>query len=965
MATAGRTVIFSGLTVSTSLLSLLLFPLNIMRSIGLGAISAVLMAMLASLTLLPIVLALLGPRVNALSLRRFIRSRRTRGVSTNAGEQQGMWYRLSEMIMRRPIPVVLILVTFLSSLVIPFSHIKLATTDVNILPADSQARVVSQRLSRDFAHQGNAQLTIAITTPGNALSPENLARLDNYVKSLQTIPGVVQVQSVVTVSPALTLPAYQQIYAHPELNPQVTQVATYLANDDFTKITVAIQPADHTSEATTLVKQIRALQAPAGLTAQVTGITPIEIDLVSSINALLPEALLVIFASIFVLLFLMTGSLIMPLKAIILNMLSLSATFGGLVWIFQDGHLQDILHFQSVGSIDATLPVIIFAIAFGLSMDYEVFVLSRIKECFDETGNNRLAVSSGIQRTGQLVTSAALLMAVAEGGFGLAKILSIQEIGIGIAIAVIMDATLIRMLLLPATMRLLGTFNWWAPAPLRWLWQYIGLKETASTPALAFHGQAGRDEPQTLWEAAASSTLPPMFRAQAGRDEPLPPREAAASLTLAPVLHGHTGKDEPLYGIGNEILTGQHDSTKHEASLVESSLLLPVDEKKVAPERSNHVISTQTASGEEIMDPEILLWHYPEKNVINGSRLSVESNQFCVLKARGTILKVYETGQHRVQMSEDPLGSVQLTFNGEPIPLEYEVLYINRAQLAGKASGVTLSHDMAEVDYSVDYSIHIATREDAVQLVQHMSYRSHPLGQAQGLQIEDINAYVGPMIEQTVKQLSLRPVEEQMGVVGIVQISGTRHRVSARHDRFGGAAPIPMTYDQGLQMQEISQLVYEGLQQFLSTYGITVNKVKVRVVPRGKDMKAPLSLKDSGLSKIDALHHYTAMTNNSTGQRTNYQKDHLEHKMYQIRQNRLDRYTDEIAALQAELESIRADFGLRMDTHSARLQELLHVINSDLRESTLDMDSGGTSPQPTVLPKSHQRYGTTGQVRAR
>src|SRR5436305_847304 len=172
----------------------------------------------------------------------------------------------------------------------------------------------------------------------------------------------------------------------------------------------------------------------------------------------------------------MTGSLVMPLKAIILNMLSLSATFGGLVWIFQDGNLREFLHFQPLGSIDATQPIPIFALAFGLSMDHEVFVLSRIKEHFDETGNNRLAVSSGIQSTGWLVTSAALLMAVVLGGFGLAHSISVQEVGIGLTIAVIMDATLIRMLLLPATMRLLGTFNWWAPAPLRWLWQYISLK---------------------------------------------------------------------------------------------------------------------------------------------------------------------------------------------------------------------------------------------------------------------------------------------------------------------------------------------------------------------------------------------------------------------------------------------------------------------------------------------------------
>ena len=231
------------------------------------------------------------------------------------------------------------------------------------------------------------------------------------------------------------------------------------------------------------MRQVRAIPAPGGFVALVTGTTPEQMDQLASLSASIPDALLVIAAAIFVLLFLMTGSLLMPLKAIILNMLSLSATFGALVWIFQDGHLQNLLGFQSIGSIDSTQPVLIFAIAFGLSMDYEVFLLSRIKEHFDKTGDNRAAVSSGMQRTGWLITSAALLLAIVLGAFGSSKIIFVQEIGIGLAIAVIMDATLVRMLLVPATMRLLGRWNWWAPAPLRAIWRRVGLGEVA-TPAI-------------------------------------------------------------------------------------------------------------------------------------------------------------------------------------------------------------------------------------------------------------------------------------------------------------------------------------------------------------------------------------------------------------------------------------------------------------------------------------------------
>ncbi len=476
MATAGRTIIFSALTISISLVSLLLFPLTFLRSIGLGAISAILVVMLTSLTLLPAILALLGTRVNALSFTPFIRHQRPHAAPAPT-EYHGAWYRLSELVMRWPASIALAVLALLLLLGWPFLHISFATPDENILPAGQPARVVSQRLAQDFAQQGNAQLIIAIMTPGDALSDANLVNLNSYVKKIAALSGVEHVSSLVTVKNGLTLAQYQHIYAHPLTDPLFALAARQLTNGNLTKVTVELLPADHSDAAITLVNQVRALPVPGGFRPLVDGITPEQIDLLSSLETTLPLALLVMVASIFVLLFLMTGSLIVPFKAIILNILSLSATFGGLVWIFQDGHLQKLLSFQSTGSIDATQPVLIFAIAFGLSMDYEVFLLSRIKERFDQTGDNRLAVSSGLQRTGGLITSEALLLAVVLGAFGIAKIIFIQEIGIGLAIAVIMDATLIRMLLVPSTMHLLGNLNWWAPAPLRWLWQHIGLAE--------------------------------------------------------------------------------------------------------------------------------------------------------------------------------------------------------------------------------------------------------------------------------------------------------------------------------------------------------------------------------------------------------------------------------------------------------------------------------------------------------
>ena len=476
MATAGRTILFSGLTVSTSLLSLLLFPEFFLRSMGMGSIAATLVALLASLTILPAVLALLGKRVNAFSIQRLFRRASSRSTM-GSNEARGAWYRLSQVVMRWPIPVALIVVAILALLGTPFLHSTFSTPGVAVLAQDQPARMVSDRLSQDFTQEGSSQLTIAINTPGNALSATNLSSLNAYVHSISAIPGVIHVDSLVTIDPSLSLADYQQLYAHPNANPQLAAIASQLAHGDTTQLNVAVQPADRSSAAEDIVRQVRAIHTLKGFVPLVDGITPEQIDQLASVGATLPYALVVIAVAVFVLLFLMTGSLLMPLKAIILNMLSLSATFGVLVWIFQDGHLQNILHFQSLGSLDSTQPILIFAIAFGLSMDYEVFLLSRIKERFDATGDNRGAIASGMQRTGWLITSAAVLLAVVLGAFGSSRIIFVQEIGIGLAIAVIMDATLVRMLLVPATMRLLGRWNWWAPAPLRAVWTRVGLSE--------------------------------------------------------------------------------------------------------------------------------------------------------------------------------------------------------------------------------------------------------------------------------------------------------------------------------------------------------------------------------------------------------------------------------------------------------------------------------------------------------
>jgi uncharacterized membrane protein YdfJ with MMPL/SSD domain len=497
LSTAGRTVLFSGLTVSVSLLGLLLFPEGFLRSMGLGAIGAVLVAMLAALTILPAILAILGRRVNALSIQRLFRSVFRSRRAASMGEARGGWYRLSQAVMRFPIPVALAVLGVLVLLGTPFLHASFTTPDVHVLPVGQEARVASDRLAQDFAQQGASELVVVLRTPGNALSSDNLASLDSYVRQIEAMPGVVEVQSLVTVDPSITLAQYQQLYAHPSTNPQLAAVAAQLASGDATRITVELKSAEYSAATEEAVNQIRALTPPGGLQALVAGQTPFQMDLFANLRATLPYALLVMALAIFLLLFLMTGSVVMPLKAILLNTLSLTATFGALVWIFQDGHLEGLLNFQSNGNIDGTQTILIFALAFGLSMDYEVFLLSRIKEQFDKSGDNRASVASGLQRTGWLITSAALLFAVVLAAFSTSEIIFLKEIGAGLAIAVIMDATLVRALLVPATMRLLGRWNWWAPRPLRALWQRVGLSETGQ-PALALAPEEEASEPKEL-----------------------------------------------------------------------------------------------------------------------------------------------------------------------------------------------------------------------------------------------------------------------------------------------------------------------------------------------------------------------------------------------------------------------------------------------------------------------------------
>jgi RND superfamily putative drug exporter len=439
MATAGRTVAISGLTVAVALASLLIFPQVFLRSMGFGGMAAVLVAMVAALTLLPALLAVLGPRVDALPVRRRRRAARS-------GE--GAWARIAHSVMRRPVLYAVSVVAVLLALGLPFLRVTFGGIDTRALPAGTESRVVAETLDRDFTANAANPIEAVVTLPAAADTPEGQAALRSWVASARAVDGV--------TSAAVTGAAGR-----------TARVEMGLAGDPIA------------GPARELVHRLRELPPPAGGEVLVGGRTAELVDLLGSVGGRLPWMALLVAGTSFGLLFLAFGSVVLPVKALAMNVLSLSASFGAIVWIFQDGHLAGPLDFTPTGTLEATQPILVLAIVFGLSMDYEVFLMSRIREQYELTGDNTAAVATGLQRTGGIITSAALLLIVVIGAFSLSGIAFIKLIGVAMIIAIALDATVVRALLVPATMRLLGRANWWAPAPLRRLHQRIGFREPA------------------------------------------------------------------------------------------------------------------------------------------------------------------------------------------------------------------------------------------------------------------------------------------------------------------------------------------------------------------------------------------------------------------------------------------------------------------------------------------------------
>lgn len=440
MQTAGRTVLFSGLTVAASLASLLIFPQNFLRSMGLGGMAAVLVAMLAALTVLPAVLVLLGRRIDA---GRMPWRRRDRLVV----DANGAWASVARSVMRRPVAYLVVIVTVLLALGLPFLGARWGSVDERVLPEDAPSRVAADVLSSEFGGQ--------TSTANVMLLGADPAAAADYRDSLATVDGVTDARIV-------------------------DQTST---GEPATLIQVSWPGNSQSERSQAIVGELRAVDAPAEAIALVGGATAQAVDLIASIGDHLPWMALIVVAVMLVLLFLAFGSVVLPIKAVIVNTISIAASFGIVTWIFQDGHLSGLLGFTSPGYLDVTQPILMLAILFGLSMDYEVFLLSRIREEWDRTGDNTTSVALGLQRSGRIITSAALLLAVVIAGFATSSIVFLKMIGVGMLVAVLLDATVVRALLVPATMRLLGSANWWAPTPLRRWWERHGLRESEAPAA--------------------------------------------------------------------------------------------------------------------------------------------------------------------------------------------------------------------------------------------------------------------------------------------------------------------------------------------------------------------------------------------------------------------------------------------------------------------------------------------------
>ncbi|MDQ6878799.1 MAG: MMPL family transporter [Candidatus Dormibacteraeota bacterium] len=472
MSTAGRAITFSGVTVAVGLSAMLFYQGTFLASMGAAGAIVVAVAVVYGLTFLPALLSVMGPRVDRLRLP-FMGRRKPAGT--------GAWHSMAVWVMRRPWVVLVPALAILLLAGTPFLQLRLANGDVDQLPPSNQARQGYDTLIRDFPGQDQTFIEAAVYYPGGSpLTTDHVGAIYDLSRRLAALPNVLHVQSIVNVDnvdPALSRADYQRLYSGPsaQLPTALQQALLFGAGQHLALISVVTNKQYTSDAARAIVTAIRAESVPGGQVLA-TGSTAFDLDIVNYILERTPIAVGSVLVVTYVILFLLTGSVVLPLKAVLTNLFSISASFGAMVWIFQQGHLSQLLGFTPQ-SIDPSIPVILFSIVFGMSMDYEVLLITRIQEEYRRTGDNQAGVAVGLEKSGRLITGAAAIMCAVFLAFGMADVVIIKAIGVGLAIAIAVDATIVRILIVPSVMRILGRANWWAPKPLAMLHRRIGAGE--------------------------------------------------------------------------------------------------------------------------------------------------------------------------------------------------------------------------------------------------------------------------------------------------------------------------------------------------------------------------------------------------------------------------------------------------------------------------------------------------------
>ncbi|WP_419420359.1 MMPL family transporter [Legionella sp. D16C41] len=457
-ATAGKAVFFSGLAVFISLSALLFFPINILFSVGVGGLAAVFVAICIAVILLPAILSILRNRINSLSVR-----------FTQKERASLAWRWLAKKVVKRPFMFFLVTLSFLLFLGYPFIHAKFGISDFRILPKHSESREFFNTYIDKFSEQNLAPiLLVATSQDGKVLTKNNIGQLYDFVDTLKNNPLIDHINSIVSTNDKLTKAQYQTIYTTKKMLDKAA-IKSLLASttaDRVTVISITSKYPSNSQETKSLIKQLRSLKPPKGFSLQLTGEPVKNADVLDKVFKIFPYAVLWIMFLTYLVLLILLRSLFLPLKALIMNIVSLCASYGVLVFIFQQGHFHQWLNFDPQGILDISLLVIIFCALFGFSMDYEVFLLTRIKEYYDRTKDNQNSIIFGIEKSSKIITSAALIVIFLCGSFMVADVLMVKQFGLGIAVAIFVDAFLIRTLLVPSTMALIKSINWYLP---KWL----------------------------------------------------------------------------------------------------------------------------------------------------------------------------------------------------------------------------------------------------------------------------------------------------------------------------------------------------------------------------------------------------------------------------------------------------------------------------------------------------------------